>query len=246
MLIDTDSPTANALVPLTPRSTAVATAATTNFMLRSWIPSAECCSASRPQSSPASGRARDLPWQTLNPSNRTGPSGESNSCAHDADGVEAARQDWRGIRSNHVLQHPRVNGAEVGVELQVAVAIQVAEARVRAVQATLDLVADDEHRLRGTVVSATRAVLLHPPTKLGERHDDNVVLLLHVSQILRERLERVAKLSQVLILGRLLVRVGVVATHADRKQPRSEVARDHLRHHLELVRQPVVGWILDG
>src|SRR5438132_11598571 len=105
MLIDTDSPTANALVPLTPSSTAVAATAATNLMRPSgvrlrrrtplrrptWVPSgvllwrlaadersertpaSDCCSASRARSGAASGRARDLSYHALSPSNRTGP-----------------------------------------------------------------------------------------------------------------------------------------------------------------------------
>ena len=49
------------------------------------------------------------------------------------------------------------------------------EGRLRAVQAALDVVADDEQRRRGAVVGAAVAVLLGPATELRERHQRDAV-----------------------------------------------------------------------
>src|SRR5689334_16615387 len=55
------------------------------------------------------------------------PSGAKTSCVQDVYSRKLAAEDWCGIRADHILEHARVHRAEVGIELQVAVVVEVAQ-----------------------------------------------------------------------------------------------------------------------
>ena len=78
-------------------------------------------------------------------------------------------------RPIHFSMRVRVSGAEVIVELQVAL-IQVTwgQGRIFAVEAALDGISDDEGNATGAVVGA-RAVVVDPSTELGKQEQDHIV-----------------------------------------------------------------------
>src|SRR5438105_14291061 len=137
------------------------------------------------------------------------------SCVHDGDRVEAACQNWCRIGADNILEDARVNRPKISIEFEIAVIVQIAQAGIRAVQAALNRITDDEHWLSRAVVGAVRAVLLDPPAELREGHDGYVVLTLQIAQILHERIDRIAQLAEQFVLISLLVGMGVEAAHAD-------------------------------
>ena len=84
-------------------------------------------------------------------------------------GVRATEQRGR-VGMQPRAQHVRVQLAEVDGRYEVAVVVELREARLRAVVTALDVVADHEDRRRGAVVGARVAVLLGPAPEFRERH----------------------------------------------------------------------------
>src|SRR5262245_41333994 len=89
---------------------------------------------------------------------------------------EFGAEDVLGLRVEPLFEDAGVDGAEVDVELEVAV-VEVLEVGRLAVDAAFDAVPDDEHGRGGPVVSAIAAVLGDAAAKFGEGHDQDVVSL---------------------------------------------------------------------
>src|SRR5262245_48962858 len=103
--------------------------------------------------------------------------------------LEAAAGDRFGIQLQPLLENRRVDAAEVGARVQVALnELLRLEGGVLAVVTTFDLVAEDEGRPGGAVVRP-RAVVVDAAAKLREQQDDDVVGMVVLAEVGREGLE---------------------------------------------------------
>ena len=130
-----------------------------------------------------------------------------------------------------LLDHRRVDAAEVGGHLQVAV-VQIDQARVPAIQPTLDTLTNDEHRCRGAVIGAETGILLDPSTKFREHHDGHVARSPDPLQILDKSTDRVGGVGKQPRVRVRLVHVSVerIALIADVIQAGRHLSVDQGRH----------------
>ena len=84
--------------------------------------------------------------------------------------LEFAAQDWRRWGPRAIVRARGVDPAEVGGELQVALASRSARLGYLPIRPGLHLAAGDEQRGGGAVVGALAGVLLHPAAELAEGH----------------------------------------------------------------------------
>ena len=138
-------------------------------------------------------------------------------------------------------QHRRVHLSEVDRGNEVAVVVEAREARLRAVQPALHVVADDDDRRGGAVVGAHVAVLLRPAAELGERHQHDLALPAGCQRG-EERVDRGVEPRQqgAVPVGLVGVRVEPVDLGVDHSD--AEVGVDEVRGEHELRRQ-VVGLV---
>ena len=90
------------------------------------------------------------------------------------------------VAAQPALEYRRVDGAEVDVELEVAV-IEIGQRRVRPIDAALDFAAERKHRHRRAVVGPVRSVLLDAPAEFRERQRERAVGVSVRGEILIER-----------------------------------------------------------
>ena len=143
-----------------------------------------------------------------------------------AERIEAALQHGLGVvAAEPLLDRRGVDAPEVRRHLHVAV-VEIGEARMLAVEAALDALADDEHRRRGAVIGAEAAVLFDAASELGEDHDGDFVRPADALEVLDESAHGVGGVHQqpAMEIGLLHVRVERVALIGDVVE-----ARRHLR-----------------
>ena len=130
-----------------------------------------------------------------------------------------------------LLNHRRVDAAEVGSHLQVTV-VQIRQAGVLAVESALDAAANDEHRGGGSVVGAEAGVLFDAASELGEHHDGDVVGPADTFQVFDEATDRIGGIGQQTGVRVGLVHVGIerVALVADVVEPGWHVGVDEGGH----------------
>src|SRR5581483_5846347 len=87
--------------------------------------------------------------------------------------VKRATDDGSGIGAQPVAHDGAVDAPEIRAELEVA-NVQVAHARIAAVQPALKPAAQQEHGLGSTVIGPSGAVLFHAAAEFGEGHDYRV------------------------------------------------------------------------
>ena len=109
---------------------------------------------------------------------------------------EVVAEHLLGVGAEPRVEHRRVDLAEVGVVLEVAVVVEARRERRRAVEPAVHVVADHEERRRGAVVGAARVVVLGPAPELRERHQRDPVAP-RAAQRGEERVDRASSSAEV-------------------------------------------------
>ncbi len=149
---------------------------------------------------------------------------------------ERAAQDLGRFHAEPTLENSRVHGPEIRMPLQVA-DVQIAQARVIAVDPAFHTTADEEHRSSGAVVRPPVGVLSHSAAELGERHRQDAVVDAMGSQVGVKRLHTVAELLEQSILTRALSGVRVERSQADVDDLRAHVGCEHRGSQIEALRE---------
>src|SRR2546428_5358669 len=93
----------------------------------------------------------------------------------DSESGEVALQECLGVLKAHPLfDHRRIDAAEVGRHNQIAVVVQLLEARVLAVQPAFDWRTNDVHRRSRAMVGALALILGHAAAKFRKDHHRNL------------------------------------------------------------------------
>src|SRR2546428_11697819 len=105
---------------------------------------------------------------------------------------EVALQERLGVLKAHPLfDHRRIDAAEVRRHDQIAVVVQLLEARVLAVQPAFDWRADDGHWRGRAMVGAPTLILGHAAAEFGKDHHRDLRGASEACEVLEEAFERV-------------------------------------------------------